>query len=258
MNQAQQITIEKIIEFAANNNDIIAILLCGSIADGTETDNSDVDIIVIITDDSFQKRILKKEYFWGSDFDRNEFPVEIDGKILPESFLHDVWKNGSENIQSTVSNAKLLYSKNNILDFLVPERIMSDNYKTEQIRKFYSMMKSSRFSFNKSGGNIFYLHKLIHDTIYYACRLVLTYNNLYFPCVKNVFKEISKCKAVPDNFEDRIKKLLSTYSESDLDDFYQSVDVFIQDYHFDNKIRKGYVIENELFWFFNVKPYYEI
>lgn len=258
MNQAQQITIDKIIEFAGNNKDILAVLLCGSIADGTGTDNSDVDVIVITTDDSFQKNRLNKEYFWGSDFDSNAFPVEVDGKILPESFLYDVWKNGSENIQSTLSKAKLIYSKDNILNFTVPAGEMSDNYKTEQIRKFYSMMKSSRFGYDKTNGNIFYLHKLIHDTIYYACRLVLTYNGRYFPCVKNVLKEISQCKAVPDNFEDRINKLLSTYSESDLEDFYQTVDLFIQDYHFDNKIRKGYVIENELFWFFNVKPYHEI
>lgn len=30
---------------------------------------------------------------------------------------------------------------------------------------------------------------------------------------------------------------------------------YFSDYHFDNRLRKGYVLENEWFWYFNILPY---
>jgi hypothetical protein len=53
-------------------------------------------------------------------------------------------------------------------------------------------------------------------------------------------------------------KLLETYSLKELEVFYDITEEYFKEYRFDDNIRKGYVIENEEYWFFNVRPYSEI
>jgi len=53
-------------------------------------------------------------------------------------------------------------------------------------------------------------------------------------------------------------KLLNSFSIEDLETFYTITEEYFKEYRFDDKIRKGYVIENENYWFYGERPYSEI
>lgn len=259
MNITQENAIKKLIKYVSTDNSILSLILCGSLAKGTETDQSDIDVFVVVTDERFNNEKLHKNYFWGTDFDFKEFNIEIDGKVIPKDFLSKVWKYGNESIKSTLYYSKLIYSiDSDIEDLLQYKSHTSEKEKSENIRKFYSLMKSCRYSADDDLDNTLLVNKCIYDTIFYACRLVLSYNDVLFPCIKNLYKELNTCSKLPNNFIKLMNEVLNSYSFDKMVEFYDSVDDYFKDYRFDNKLRKGYVLENELFWYFDTFPYSEI
>lgn len=259
MNKNQEDAIHQLIEYVSKDESVLALILCGSIARGTETDRSDVDVIVVVTDERFNKERTCKNYFWGTDFDSKEFKVEIDGKIITKDFLRKVWKYGNESIKSTLYHSKVIYSQDSDIERLLlnkPKVMISE--KDENIRKFYSLMKSCRFSAGDDLGNTFYVNKCIYDTVFYACRLVLAHNDILYPCVKNIHKELDNCNDIPTDFIPLMNEVMHSYSFDKMVEFYNCVNDYFKKYHFDNRLRRGYVLENELFWFFNTVPYAEI
>ncbi|OHD53714.1 MAG: hypothetical protein A2Y33_07270 [Spirochaetes bacterium GWF1_51_8] len=260
MTKKQTETIQQIRRLAESDQSILGLILCGSLAKKTGNARSDIDVIVIVSDEFYKQRKENKDYFWGTDFDSEKFPVEVDGKIVPKGFLIKVRSQGTENIKHSLLFSEVIFSKDSEIENLLKEfkneleNEFSEN--SVKIKKFYSMMKSSRFSYENESNNLFLKHKLIHDTIYYACRLVLTKNNMLFPCEKNMFKEIETCGDVPQDFPLLINTLLKTYAEEDLVKFYDVMEKYIGDLYFENRIRKGFVLENEMFWFHDTIPYY--
>ena len=256
MNKNQKDTIKRVISRAKMDESIIALILCGSLAKGTETNSSDVDLFVVVTDERFNKERVKKNLFWGTDLDSPEFEVEVDGKIIPKDFLKKAWQDGNESIKCTISTAKVIYSIDDEIEELLADKVsLSQNEQTENIRKFYSLMKSSRYSAENDLDNLLFVNKCIYDTIYYACRMILAYNGVLFPCVKHFYNELRNCEKIPGDFFVLMDDVLRSYSIEKLDEFYNRIVGYFDRYQFDNRLRKGYVIENELFWYFDILPY---
>lgn len=259
MNKDQEDTIKQLIEYVSKDESILGLILCGSIAKGTETDRSDIDVFVVVTDERFNREMMSKNYFWGTNFDSKEFKVEVDGKIIPKNFLEKIWEYGNESIKSTLHHSKVIYSRDrDIAKLLMNKSNLSKQNRKENARKFYSLMVSSRFSADDDLDNILYVTKCIYDTVFYACRLVLAHNGIYYPCVKNLYKELNNCDKLPINFITSMNEVMHSYSFEKMVEFYNSVCNYFKEYHFDNRLRKGYVLENELFWYFNTFPYAEI
>jgi predicted nucleotidyltransferase len=256
MNQAQKETLEKVIQNAKSDTSIIGLILVGSLAQGSETDKSDIDLFVVVNDERFEIERGKKNYFWGTNFDSNEYLVEIDGKLIPKDFLRKVWIDGNESIINTLEYSKLLYSCDNEIKELLKPRTCRNG--SDTIRKFFSMMKSARYTADDDLGNTLLLNKCIFDVVFYACRLVLAHNNILYPCVKNLRKSLLKCPYVPERFLELMDVVLRTNKYEDMVAFYDYVELCFSKYQFDNRLRRGYVLENEMFWYFNEKPYQEI
>jgi predicted nucleotidyltransferase len=258
MTLEQEKTIEILKKDAVKHKFIIGIILCGSLAKNTENENSDVDIFVIVDDTEFEKRKSKKDYFVGTIFNQSNCPVYIDGKIINKDFLRKIWTEGNECIKNTFSEIKLLYSCDKEIDILLNNYDRTNYRKNENIKKFYALMKSYRYKAHDDKENIIQIKHGIFYTVFFACRLVLEHNDIYYPCVKNMEKEIKNCMYKPDNFIENIHKVLETFSFEELDSFYKTTEEYFNMYRFDDNIRKGYVIENENYWFFNERPYSEL
>ena len=258
MTLEQEKTIELIRNNAKKYKYIIGIILCGSLAKNTENENSDVDIFVIVDDIEFEKRKLCKDYFVGIIFEQSNYPVDIDGKIINKDFLKKIWTEGNECIKNTFCQIQLLYSNDNEIEEIIKNMEKTNYDKKENIKKFYALMKSYKLKANDDIKNIMQIKHSIFYTIFFACRLILAHNDIYYPCVKNMEKEIKNCINKPKNYIENMHKLLNSFSIEDLETFYTITEEYFKEYRFDDKIRRGYVIENENYWFFGERPYSEI
>lgn len=258
MTLEQEKTIEMAINDAKRHDFILGLILIGSLAKNKGNKDSDVDFIVIVDDEEYEKRKLIKNYFCGTLFEQLNYPVYIDGKVVNKDYLKKIWSEGNECVKNTFSEVKLLYSKDNEIDELLKDIDKTNYSKNENIRKFYSLMKSYRYKANDDMNNILQIKHGIFYVVFFACRVVLEHNDIYYPCLKNMEKELKNCKYMPDNFIKEVHKVLNTFSLEEMETFYNLTEEYFKEYRFDDKTRKGYVIENEEYWFFNVRPYSEI
>lgn len=252
-------TLEIITEQGPKDATILGIILCGSIAKGTSNQHSDIDVFVVVTDEEWQRRIKAKDFFWGSISGLNIYKTFVDGKVVNIDLIKKIGKYGTEPIRSTFQNAKLLYCCNEQLNSLLTKTdIFKINNRNENIKKYYSLFKSNFHKADDDLSNLFLVKQCIIDTVFYACRLTLAYNNILYPCRKNLEKEIIHCPKKPERFIELMQEVLSSFSLEALQRFYNAVESYYDMYSMDNTIRKGYVLENELFWYFNIVPYDEI
>jgi predicted nucleotidyltransferase len=257
MTVEQENTIKLLIDDLKADEKIIGVLLIGSLANNSGNSNSDVDLYIIVKEETFIEYKKKKQYYWGTNFHSNKYPVEVEAKIIDKEYIKNIWINGTESSQNTFINNKILFIKDNELkQLLTKETLKEIPDKEEKIKKFYALMKSNMFKATDDLNNIFQLKKCVYDTVYFACRLVLTHNDILFPCIKNMEKALNKCKKMPKEFIIQAHRVLERYSLEDLEIFYNNTNNFFKEYQYDDKIRKGYVIENEEYWYFNAKPYY--
>jgi predicted nucleotidyltransferase len=258
MTLEQEKTIEMIKNVAKSYNYILGVILIGSLAKNTGNKESDVDIIVVVDDDEFMKRKLIKNYFCGTIFDQPNYPTYIDGKIVNKEYLRKIWSEGNECVKNTFSEVKLIYLRDPEISKLLNDFDKINYNKNENIKKFYALMTSYSLKAKDDVNNIIQIKHGIFNTVFFACRLILAHNDVYYPYVKNMEKAIKNCEKKPDNFLENMYKVLETFSFNDLDLFYETTEEYFKEYKFDDSLRKGYVIENEEYWFFNVRPYSEI
>jgi hypothetical protein len=255
----QKQTIKSIIENLKIDENVIGIILCGSLAKGNSTKNSDVDILIVVNDTEFKKIKDQKKYFWTTDQNIKKYPCEVDGKIINIDFLTKSLTNGNEPTKNTLKYSKLIYCNSDKLT-QVFEKLATLNIvdKNENIKKYYALMKSSRYSADDHLKNRYQVIKCMLDTVLYASRLVLSHNNRLFPCEKNMGKEIINCENKPENYIHLMHRLLDDLSFENLESFYDVVELYFEKYKFNDTERKGYVIENENFWFFDIFPFDKI
>ena len=255
MTTLQKNTIDKIICEGKKNPSIIGIILCGSLAKGTEKDTSDADILVVVKDAFFNEINKSKEQYWSLVPDDNNQYCEVDGKIINKDFLQKAREQGTESIISTLLYSKILYCIDSEIEELLQSLKNGISVNKENITKYYALMKSKRYTTDDDLSNILQVKNCILDTVFFACRLILAHNNRLYPCLKNMEKEIISCPDKPINFIKNMHTVLETFSLDSLDIFYKDVENYFSKYVIKEHIRKGYVIENELFWYYNVKPY---
>jgi hypothetical protein len=242
-----------------DNSSILGIILCGSLVNGTSTEQSDVDVYIVVNEDEWKNRQRNKDYYWGTLHDQDHYPTPVDGKVVSLDFIKKISISGTEAIQSTFETVELIYCNDaklseailNISKDHIPDR-------TDKINKYFALMKSNRFKADDDLTNIFQVKQCIINTVYFACRLVLAKNNILFPCKKNMERTLKECINKPKGFINQMHETLEVQTLESLDRFYRIMEEYCNDIIMDEKSRKSYVIENELFWFFNVKPFEEI
>ena len=259
LTKEQRDTIEILKTEGEEDNSIIGIILCGSLADGTSSEYSDVDIYVVVKDDEWNRRKILKDYYWGKILDETHYPSPVDGKIVNIDFIRKIGTSGTEAIQNTFKNVELIYCTDPKLAEAIQKIDVNHIIdKPEKINKYYALMKSNRFKADDDLTNIFQIKQCIIDTVYFACRLVLAKNNLLFPCKKNMDRTLKECINKPTKFIEQMHETLEVLTIESLIKFYKMMEEYSNDIIMDERLRKSYVIENELFWFFNEKPFEEI
>src|SRR5512145_2615844 len=101
-----QDTIEKVTAFFAQEPDVLAVLLGGSVAHGFATAKSDIDILIIVSDDVYRERQRDNRLLFLSHELCTYPDGYVDGKYLSPSFLRTVQEKGSEPARFAFQDAR--------------------------------------------------------------------------------------------------------------------------------------------------------
>src|ERR1043166_4206757 len=136
-------TIQNVKEYFQRDPEVQALLLSGSIAHGLESSTSDVDIMIFISEEDYQKRFqIGKLTFFTRELCTYEGGY-IDGKYISLNFVKQVLEKGSDPARFAFEGTQILFSRVEgfeedicrIVQYPLAE-------KAERIKRFYAQFEA--------------------------------------------------------------------------------------------------------------------
>lgn len=188
----------------------VALILSGSVAKGTERADSDIDGIVVLTEEEYEfkeKNHATTEAVNGlCTYEGGYFDI----KYMTKKYLQELAKKGSEPARNAFHKARILFSNdaeiNEILS-LIP--VFQANEKEEKLLSFYSDFWMNYYYFLKCCSLEGYMKmRTIAEMIYASCRILLQEHEILFDCnrrleeqVKSISNETAQLVAVAGKLE---------------------------------------------------------
>src|ERR1019366_10535987 len=134
--------IERLTEKFKDDPRYLALIIGGSLVKGRGQENSDVDILLVATDEEYA-RCVQNGQFWYLDREICEYPGGyVDVKVVDLQFLRDAADNGREPARAAFVGAFLAYSHVPALDELLTQIPVYQEHEREQkMRAFYGQVQ---------------------------------------------------------------------------------------------------------------------
>jgi len=196
-------------EHFQGNDDVLALILGGSIAKGEARPDSDLDGMVIITDQAYAKRKAEGqlvEYISGKcTYPEGYFDI----KYFDKNYLEAAAKLGSDPTRNSFVKSKVIFSSDSDIEKIIEQiQTYPQNEKLERILLFHSILRYASGYFYQSGirnNDQYMLDKCCFEIVYAGLRMLYVHNEVFFPCHLRLIEYANRLAHKPDNIIDLAK-----------------------------------------------------
>lgn len=231
--------------------EVVALLLGGSIAHGFAAATSDVDVMILVSDDYYDARSRRAELTF---FNRElcTYPEGyVDGKYMRVGFLGQVAEKGSEPARFAFQDARVLFSRIDTLDEVLREIVRYPSAgRTERMRRFRAQLDAWQWYAHEALrlNNRHLLSVALGKLVLFGGRLVLAHNEVLYPYHKWFLEVLGRVEEKPVDLFDRIRNLHDDPSNMTVDAFYEAVRAFRDWPSPATGWGNQFMIDNELNW----------
>jgi predicted nucleotidyltransferase len=222
-------SIQNVTEYFQHDPEVLALLLSGSIAHGFESFTSDVDIMIFVFEEDYQKRFQTGQlHFFNTDLCTYEGGY-VDGKYLSVNFVRQVLEKGSEPARFAFEGSQVLFSK---VDGFAEDVCKIAEYpaskKIERIKRFYAQFEAWHWYCGEalSKGNQYLLGTAVSKLILFGGRLILAHNEMLYPYHKWLLRVLESAKDKPSDLIACIRTLTESPNTETIEAFYEKVKTF--------------------------------
>jgi predicted nucleotidyltransferase len=242
--------IEKFTEIIRNDSNFIALIIAGSIVKGYGRNDSDIDVILIATDQEYQKRKKRNRFGYFNDRACDYEGGYIDGKVVNLDFLKTVAERGSEPAREAFKDAYIAYSKIPDLEEVLNKiPVYQKEEQSKKIQKFYSQFQVAYWYCQEAIklNNMYLLTRTISDLILFGGRLVLAHNEVLYPYHKWFLRVLSEVREKPEDLMVQINNILEKKDLKSITNFYNTIRTFRK---WDLKVNPfvQFMLDTELAW----------
>lgn len=225
----QQASLDKIEQHFAADEEVLALLLTGSIAHGFANDKSDVDLAIIVSDENHQRRIEQSQTtFFSMDLVTYEGGY-ADGKYISTDFMRQVAERGSEPARFAFADAQIVYSKIDGLDDLLQQIVRYPvESKVERIRSFYAQFEAWHWFTTEARkrDNRYLMMTAVSKLVLFGGRMILAHNEQLYPYHKWFLRVLEHVEDRPANLMPLIDAALNDPTEANIAAFFETVNTF--------------------------------
>lgn len=222
-------TIQNVKEYFQRDPAVQALLLSGSIAHGFHSATSDVDIMIFLREEEYQKHFEAGQLtFFNIELCTYEGGY-VDGKFLSLDFLKEVMEKGSDPARFAFEGSQVLFSR--VAGFeteicRIAQYPVAD--KAERIKRFYAQLEAWHWYCGEAlrKGNGYLLGTAVSKLILFGGRLILTHNEMLYPYHKWFLKVLEKAKDKPADLMACIQALTKSHTAENVEAFYRRVKTF--------------------------------
>ena len=221
--------IEKLTDHFKQDDRYLALIITGSVAKGQEKDDSDIDFVLVVTDDEFEKRKRRKRYsYFNTQF--CDYPGGyVDGKIVNLQFLKTVAERGTEPARDAFGDAWIAFSKiPELEDILNAIPVYQIEEKASKIQSFIAQFEIAYWYVGEAEkrNDKYLLNRVTTDLVLFGGRLILAHNEILFPFHKLFMNVLEKAPHKPDNLLKLINVLANEPNSQNAKGFYDCVKNF--------------------------------
>jgi len=241
---------ERVAAHLAADASVLALVLGGSVAHGFAAEDSDLDVLIVVSDDEYaqRRREGRLQFF---DTDLCTYPNGyVDGKYLGESLVRSIAARGSEPARFAFKDAQVLFSRLDDLEALVNEiaRYPVDE-KEERLQRFYAQFETWHWYAHEGlkWQNRNLLGTAVSKLVLFGGRLILAHNEMLYPFHKWFLRVLASAPDKPADLMERIAALYDDPNEDNLRAFYGCV-AFHRTWPSDMSWPVRFVLDTELAW----------
>jgi predicted nucleotidyltransferase len=226
MNAAQAAT-----EKLKVQDNVLGVILAGSVAHGYAIENSDVDIMIVYSDEEYEERIKSGEIAYFETDSTHYDGGYIDGKATSVGFIKKVAEYGSEPARFAYKDAIVKFDRNGGLEELVraASRYPVER-KKENIEKFYAQFQTWRWYYYEAlnRGNRYLIDVSAVNYVLFAGRLILAYNETLYPFHKWFLRVLEGVKNKPDGLLPCINATIDQKKAEQVEKLYNIISEFAE------------------------------
>lgn len=226
-------TIDNVIKKLSPDPAVLAVLVGGSVAHGFEKKNSDIDIMIIVTEDEYARRKEKGGLlYWENEsctgiegYDEGY----VDGKYMDMAFLNLVKEKGSDAARYAFKDSIIAFSRQEGLEELIGLiTAYPEEQKADRIKRFYAQVNAWHWYYHeaKKHQNDYLISHSLSNLILFAGRLILTHNRTLYPYHKWFLRVLENVKEKPENLIGLINAALAEKSPGTVDTLFEAVKNF--------------------------------
>ncbi len=250
------LAIEKFTQYIKEDPKFIALIIGGSIAKGLEREDSDIDGIIIATDEEFNKRSKRNRFlFYDPSF--CDYPGGyVEGKIVNLEFLETVAERGTEPARDAFRGAWISYSEiPELEDLLKKIPVFQKEEKIEKIQKFHAQLEVANWYVKEAErrNDPYLLNRAILDLVFFGGRMILEHNEILYPYHKWFMNALEFAPDKPKGLIKLIENVLMERNSTNAQALYDVIKSF-RKWETRGIANVGFLLDTELAWL-EGKPY---
>ena len=230
---------------------VLAVLVCGSIAHRFETAESDIDIMIVVSDADYEAKASSAGLHY---YDKESCTCEtgyIDGKYTSLAQMERVAEEGSEPARYAFEGAWAPYSEIADLTALLQRIVMYPSArKNSNMSRFYAQLEAWKWYCGEAikQQNAYLLNHSISNLILFSGRLILAHNEVLYPYHKWFLRVLSSVPQKPDGLIASINALLQSPTAECVSALYKTIVDFRQWTDSDEGWPNVFIRDSELNW----------
>jgi hypothetical protein len=221
-----QRTVERLIDRFQVDPNFLALLIGGSLVKGYGNEGSDVDFMLIATDEEFARCSADRTLTYYTT-DLCDYPGGyVDGKIVNVAFLVEVADRGSEPARSAFENVIVAYAQLPQLDDLL-KRIMGypETMHTAKLQSFYAQLLAMQWYVGEAEkrDNKYLMMHTVSELVLFGGRMILAHNRMLYPYHKWFLRRLQDAPEKPVELMRVIDQLLNEPSKANADRFCETI-----------------------------------
>ena len=203
-------------EHYRNQEGVIAFIFGGSVAKGMERIDSDLDGMIVVSQEEFEERTINHtltEVIHGKcTYEEGYFDV----KYITKDFLQIAAEKASEPTRNSFHCAKVMFSSDPEIEDLVKQiATFQKDEKAEKMLSFYSdMMLSYGYYWKTCKVDGYMKIRTASEIVYCIYRMILQENEILFPCNRRLEQYVDLCKDKPENIVAKCREFCETMDDA--------------------------------------------
>lgn len=224
-----QETIQRALDHFQAQPQVLALLLGGSIAHGWAQPTSDVDVLIVVSDEEHQQRSAKNDTQFYSPELATYLDGYVDGKYLSPAFMAQVEQQGSEPARFAFADAQILFSRLEHLDDRL-QRIarypVED--KINRIKRFHAQLQAWYWFTGEAHQkqNRYLMNVAASKLLLFGGRLVLAHNEMLYPYHKWFLAMLERAPHKPEGLLQVMQTLSEEATHANATPFFQLINDF--------------------------------